>query len=331
MSNGDESGTPPVFTDNDDRFHFDSVSDQWWETETSWFSFHEPSRRLGGWLYTLVRPNIGTVAGGAWVWDDTAWLPWDVAYSANYSALRLPADSDLRDIVLPTGVSIRVVEPTLGYELGYDDGDRLHAELRFQGVMAPEPLTAVGSTFGSGQHFDQFGRVRGHLVLHGERIDIDCFAMRDRTWGPRPEHRPRRAAYVTGAAGADHGFLAVTNWRSDHDPIAYGFLRRDGQTVSLTRGERRVERHTEQGWITRVTVDALDAAGRRLLAVGEPVSRMFINRHTFIDINSLVRWDVGGETAWGEDQDMWPVHAFAAERAAHRLAARQPSGGEPGT
>ncbi len=236
MSNGDESGTPPVFTDNDDRFHFDSVSDQWWETETSWFSFHEPSRRLGGWLYTLVRPNIGTVAGGAWVWDDTAWLPWDVAYSANYSALRLPADSDLRDIVLPTGVSIRVVEPTLAYELGYDDGDRLHAELRFQGVMAPEPLTAVGSTFGSGQHFDQFGRVRGHLVLHGERIDIDCFAMRDRTWGPRPEHRPRRAAYVTGAAGADHGFLAVTNWRSDHDPIAYGFLRRDGQTVSLTRG-----------------------------------------------------------------------------------------------
>ena len=79
-----------------------------------------------------------------------------------------------------------------------------------------------------------------------------------------------------------------------------------------------MERDPNQGWITRVTIDAVDAVGRRLLAVGEPVSRMFINRHTFIDINSLVRWDVGGETAWGEDQDMWPVHAFAAERAAHR-------------
>ena len=60
----------------------------------------------------MVRPNIGTVAGGAWVWDDTAWLPWDVLYSANYSALQLPPDTDLRDTTLPTGVAIRVVEPT---------------------------------------------------------------------------------------------------------------------------------------------------------------------------------------------------------------------------
>ena len=46
----------------------------------------------------MVRPNIGTVAGGAWVWDDTAELPWDVLYSTNYSALQLPADADLRDV-----------------------------------------------------------------------------------------------------------------------------------------------------------------------------------------------------------------------------------------
>ena len=63
-----------VFTADDDGLH--ALSDRWWETETAWFSFHHPERRLGGWLYTMVRPNIGTVAGGAWVWDDTAWLPW---------------------------------------------------------------------------------------------------------------------------------------------------------------------------------------------------------------------------------------------------------------
>jgi hypothetical protein len=48
------------------------------------------------------------------------------------------------------------------------------------------------------------------------------------------------------------------------------------------------------------------------MAVGRPASRMIINRHTFIDINSLVQWDIGGAEAWGEDQDMWPVHSFAA-------------------
>ena len=302
-----------AFTPADDGLH--RLTDRWWETETAWFSFHVPARRLGGWLYTMIRPNIGTVAGGAWVWDDTAELPWDVLYSANYSALQLAADADLRDVTLPTGVAMRCVEPGHEYELGYHDAGRLELDLRFSGVMPPEPLAAVGSTFGSAHHFDQFGRVTGQLVVDGEHVDVDCLAIRDRTWGPRPEHRPRQAAYVTGAATAEHAFLAVTDTQPDGaDPIAYGFLRRDGETISFREGERLVTRDPERGHVLRVTITATDLAGRPLRAVGEPVSRMIINRHTFIDINSLLRWDVDGDVGWGEDQDMWPVHRFADAR-----------------
>ena len=47
------------------------------------------------------------------------------------------------------------------------------------------------------------------------------------------------------------------------------------------------------------------------MARGEPVSRIVINRHTFIDLSSLVRWDCGDDgVAWGEEQDMWPMHRF---------------------
>jgi hypothetical protein len=301
------------FTAADDGLH--PLSARWWETETAWFSFHVPERRLGGWLYSMFRPNIGTVAGGAWVWDDTAELPWDVLYSTNYTALQLPADADLRDIVLPTGVAMRTVEPGHAYDLGYDDPGRLELALRFTGVMAPEPLAAVGSTFGSAHHYDQFGRVTGTIVVDGEAIDVDCLAMRDRTWGPRPEHRPRQAGYVTGAATADHAFLAVTNTRADGtDPVNYGFLRRDGETVGFAAGARVVERDPDRGHVLRVTITATDMNGRALRAVGEPVSRMIINRHSFIDINSLIRWDLDGVEAWGEDQDMWPVHQFADTR-----------------
>ena len=312
-------GAAAAFGPGDDGLHTAVLSDRWWETETAWFSFHVPERRLGGWLYTMVRPNIGTVAGGVWVWDDTAWLPWDVLYSLNLTATALPPDLDLRHAELPTGITIDVVEPTREYDLGYVDGDRLELDLRFAGVMAPEPLRAVGSTFGSAHHFDQLGRVTGDVVLHGERIAVDCIAMRDRTWGPRPETRPRQAAYVTGAAGPDEGFLAVTNTGvNGSDPIAYGFLRRDGETVGLAGGSRTVERDDEQGWVTRVLVQANDTRGRSLRAVGTPVSRMIINRHTFIDINSLVRWDLAGAEGWGEDQDMWPVHTFAARQRGRR-------------
>lgn len=310
--------TERTFSARDDGFHFDVMGDDWWATETAWFSFHHPGRNLGGWLYSMARPNIGIISGGAWVWDHTAHLPWEVPYSANYTALPLPKDRDLTDITLPTGVSIKVLEPCMSYALGYDDPERLQVRLRFDGVMPPEALTATGSTFGSAHHFDQIGRVSGHIVLHGEHIEIDCLAMRDRTWGRRPENRPRQASYITGVASSEHGFLAVTNVRPEGDQVAYGFLRRDGCTVGLAGGERRVHRDGATGLTSRIELDATDKEGRTLSAVGKPVSRIIINRHTFIDANSLLRWTLNEEEAWGEEQDMWPTHRFSQMRREHR-------------
>lgn len=305
----------PVFTAEDDGFHRQHAGDEWWFTETAWFSFHSVEREIGGWLYTMARHNIGTVAGGAWVWDDKAHLPWEVPYSANYTALELPADADLRDVVLPTGVAITVEEPTMRYRLGYDDPGRFTANLHFDGVMAPRPLTASGSTFGKAAHFDQIGHVTGSVELHGETIDIDCFAMRDRTWGRRPENRPRQAAYVTGAGQHGPGFLAVTNTRDGTDRIAYGFVRRGDRAAALVDGQRSVERNPEHGWVERIRIDAVDDTGTPFVAEGRAVNRIFINRHTFIDLNSVIHWKLEGADAgqewWGEDQDMWPMHRWS--------------------
>ncbi len=310
----DAATPPPVFTADDDRFHGHLSGDDWWFTETAWFSFHHAERRIGGWLYTMVRHNIGTVAGGAWVWDDQAQAPWEVPYSTNYTALELPADADLRDVRLPTGVAIAVEEPTMAYRLGYDDPGRFVADLRFRAVDPPRPLVASGSTFGRAAHFDQIGHVTGAIELHGETIEIDCWSMRDRTWGRRPEDRPRQAAYVTGAGQAGTGFLAVTNTRDGTDRIAYGFVRRADGQVGLVDGERRVVRAPD-GWVDEIGIEAVDANGKRFRATGRSLSRIIINRHSFIDINSLIRWrvdlDDDREEWWGEDQDMWPVHRFS--------------------
>jgi hypothetical protein len=302
------------FTPKDDSFHFDQMGDRWWMTETSWFSFCHPERKLGGWLYTMVRPNIGTVAGGAWIWDDTAYLPWEVPYSANYTALRFPREQDLTDIKLPTGVSIRALEPLTRYELGFSDEDRLQCRLSFQAVMEPRPLRKPGSSFGNLNHFDQFGRVTGEIVLHGETIPIDCLAMRDRSWGPRPEHRPGKSAYVSGIASPNDAFLAVTKWNDPSDEIAYGFLIRDGKVADLTSGRRIVERDSRQGWVSRITIEAVDELGRTLHATGERLSGIIINRHSFIDSNGLIRWSINGQEGHGEDQDMWPVHEWSKSR-----------------
>jgi hypothetical protein len=306
------------FTARDDGFHFDEMGDRWWMTETSWFSFCHPARKLGGWLYTMARPNIGTVAGGAWVWDDTAHLPWDVLYSANYTALRLPRDQDLTDIALPTGVTVKMLEPARRYALGFKDGERCTMALEFAGIMPPRALRKDGSPFGGAKHFDQFGRVTGEITLLGERIAIDCLATRDRSWGPRPEHRPKKSAYVTGIATERDGFLAVTRWNGEREEIAYGFMTRDGETADLVSGTRVVERDPAQGWVTRITIEGTDDRGRTLHATGTRLSGMIINRHSFIDSNGLIAWTINGHAGHGEDQDMWPVHDWADFRRAAR-------------
>ena len=306
------------FTERDDAFHFDQMTDRWWETETCWFSFCEPERKLGGWLYVMVRPNIGTVAGGAWVWDHTTSLPWDVLYSTNYTTLRLPPDADLRDVELPTGVRIKVIKPLSDYAIGYHDGPRLQIDLRFSAVMKPFPLAHAGSSFGQSHHFDQVGHVTGVVTLHGEPIEIDCLAMRDRSWGPRVEHRPRQTSYVSGVADPEHGFLALCGDGTFAATISHGFLLRDGEVSQIASGRRLVERDHMDGRVRRIRIESVDEQGRVLTATGEPISRIIINRHTMIDSNSLLRWEIDGAEGWGEDQDLWPVHQWADFRRSQR-------------
>ncbi|MEU1957246.1 DUF7065 domain-containing protein [Nocardia rhamnosiphila] len=297
----------------DDYLHPAAHDGDWWGTETYWFSFNDPQRGLGGWLYTMVRPTIGTVAGGAWIWDDTASLPWEVLHYSNYTALPWREQDESDSIHFPTGLTLSILEPGMSYRLQYEDGDRAQLDLHFEGVMPPEPLRTGKSTFGRAAHFDQLGRVRGTLAVAGEQVDIDCLAMRDRTWGRRREDRPARAAYVTGAFSEDEAFLLVTGNSKTEENAAYGFLRRDGRTVPLAEGTRIVERHPEHGWVSHIGVTVRDCDGRELNATGTPINRIVINRHTFIDINSVIRWTIDGVPAegWGEDQDMWPVHAWA--------------------
>ena len=308
--------TYAAFTARDDRFHFARNGRRWWATETAWFSFHDPQRRLGGWLYTMVRPNIGTVAGGAWVWDDRAHLPWEALYCANYSALQLPRDQDLDDCHLPNGVSIRVVEPCMRYALGYDDGERLQAQLQFAGVMPT--ATVDGGRLDVRQRASlRSARPRHRRTRAARRTDRDRLHRHARPHVGRRARKIVRGRRPTSPPRPQdgNGFLAVTNvrdrmaTRSRTDFCAATAKRSASPAASGVSNAIRGTAGSRASKSRRAIV-----TGRRFVAIGEPVSRIILNRHTFIDINSLVRWDLDGVEAWGEDQDMWPVHRWAQFR-----------------
>ena len=316
----------PKFGPDDDDFHDAVMSDRWWETETCWFSWNVPERKMAGWTYCQARPNARICNGGAWVWDDSAVYDWELPYHASYSGLQLPDDRDMRDFEWPNGVKVRCLEPLTRYEITYVDPPGLEVALVFDAIMAPNPHPVGVAPFLRGTHFDQAGHVTGEVVLHGERIPIDCLSVRDRSWGPRPQGRPKRRpptntdaehtgggiGYSFGTASPSDAFLVYSIPSVHDDPIMCGYLTRDGVYAHILSGSRDVRVDPNTGWPTRMEIHAVDDAGREVHVVGEAVSRHW--RGTGGD--TLMRWWWEGvEEAWGEDQSYFSKATAAALRA----------------
>lgn len=311
------------FSAADDELHPFGSKPDW--TETVWFSFNVPERALGGWLYVQVRPNLGICSGGAFVYGPGCWSPWEQPYNAYLHYLPLPVPLDLRDVTFPNGVSVKVVEPGMVYDLAYRfrDHDEFVADLRFEGLTPPVPHVQGAPPFVGSSHYDQHGRVTGEMVLHGETIAVDCFAVRDRSWGRRPERVGRsvgRLSYVFGTTSVDEGFLVFTtpadgDQTAEVEHLSSGYLFRGGVLRRLVGATRRNRRDPATGGVERIEFEAVDTDGRELVVVGDAVSRMGLMTGGLC-INTLMAFTVdgGGPTrhGWGEDQDVWSAARFAA-------------------
>ena len=285
-------------------------------------SFHIVERDLGGWLYSQIRPNLGTVSGGAFVYDTSAHLSWELPWFAYQHHQPLPDPLDLRDVSFRTGVTTRVIEPGMAYELGYRfrDQDEFVADLRFDGLTPPVPHLQGAPPFTGSSHYDQHGRITGTLRLRGEEMTVDCVSVRDRSWGRRPERvgRGRRLSYAFGHTDADEAFLAfsmpsVDEPSSDVESFVSGYLLRGGVLRRLERGTRTVARDAATGGVSRIELSGIDTDGRELAAVGQARSRMFLGLGG-VTVNTVMRWTTDLGVGHGEDQDVWPQPEFADAR-----------------
>jgi hypothetical protein len=286
----------------DDMAHSPETDDPWW-TETVWFGWMIPERNMLGYFYAVMRANIGVQFGGVLLLDDKAVLPWELPYFQYDWHLPLHELPDLRDTDLLRGMHLRCVEPGRVFDFAFE-GDDLQFDLRWEALMQPL-LTRRTPPFNYGSHIDQPGHVTGTMTLHGERSDVDCFAMRDRSWGIRRDGRQPKIGYCYATLSADEAFLAITVEKRGVDGVVGGFLMRDGTWAHLASGTRHAARDHE-GRPSTISVDVVDELGRALRATGTAVSRqVFLTYPSMFCWNSLVRWELNGQTCWGEDQDIW--------------------------
>jgi hypothetical protein len=287
-------------TTDDDTLH-ERTDDPWW-TETVWFAWMVPDRNLLGYFYPVFRPNLGIQFGGVLVVDDTAVLPWELPFFEYDWHRTFSPDVDLRHLRLDNGMRLDCIEPATVYEFGYEHRD-LTLDLRYEATMPP--LVTRGTPPFNNGHIDQIGRVTGTMVLHGDEVPVDCFAMRDRSWGPRQDGRQPKVGYAYATASADSCFLSISIDRRGDDQVSTGFHWRDGVWSRLCRGHRAVERD-ELGRPERITIEAADELGRPVQAEGTAQSRQVFTAYpSMFCWNSLVKWSYDGVECFGEDQDVW--------------------------
>jgi hypothetical protein len=298
-------------THPDDEFHPPTNDDPYW-TETCWFTFTVPERRLSGQLYPFFRTNQRVAAGGAYFWDDKGSQPWNCLYAKNFWHLPMP-DQPLSDITLPNGIHYRCVEPLTRYELRYDDpdADELHVDLTFSAVTPPHYL---GSS-----HLDQPGRYQGTIWLRGETIKVDSFGFRDRSWGPRTQFGAGltgspvpNGGYSYATASADDAFHTITMNRGQGCQSIHGYVIRDGQWAKLRSATREVtDRDPLTGYPCRVRIDGVDELERELRAEGRCLNQIGVHLNpNLFTVNCLTEWTFGGVTAYGEDHDNWSAPAI---------------------
>ena len=303
-----------------DAFHPPTSDDPWWQ-ETAWFTFVVPERRLTCYVYPWVKPNQGILGGGVMVWDDRGRHPWDALHWDYQWTYPYPTPGDLRDITFPTGITMRCVEPMQTYRVTYEH-PRCSIDVTFEAILPAHILGAEDDTSTFSGHVDQQGHVTGAITLDGDRIGVDCFAMRDRSWGPRVPTPGLHIGYDL-CAEARSAFVVFSQPDAPGSPIVenFGYLWRDGEQWPLRSGTRVLER--DGVWPRRVVVRAEDAAGRAFEAVGEVRNHMgFQNLPSMMNVVGLVRWEYEGSdgaatVGWGEFEDVWDVERyrrFARER-----------------
>ena len=158
-------------------------------------------------------------------------------------------------------------------------------------------------------HIEQPGRLTGTIDLDGKRIVINCFSMRDTSYGPREYESLATGGYFWGIAERS-SFHAIAMGEGERQKVIGGFIWKDGEMASLAAGTRRVIEFGPFG-PRRVEFEATDKLGRTMRATGRLDDGLIFTGYTdHTVVWSLTEWDWNGVTHWGDNQEFCSAVRF---------------------
>lgn len=287
----------------DELLHPLVVPDDPTAAETSSLGFNVPERDLNCAIHHWLHPVLGLVSGGVVLIRGEAENAAFADYIDHHAFMPMTR-GDLDDVVYPSGVRVRVVEPLEMIELSYaPPGGRLRFELVLEALMP-----AAGKP--GGGRFTQAMRTRGELVLDGERIEIDDYFTRERRWSAvRLEDDGPTAplAWVGAVFGPDLAlhFSARDGECLEREKLSWGYVWRDGETRPLEAAWMRTSRGNDGAAPKGVEVRLLDTGGETYEIAGETRARAPLNVWpNMLNQLCLMRYRLNGRHCHGDFQDL---------------------------
>ncbi len=294
-------------------------------TETWYWNFFVAEAAINCFAYCWVHPNLQVVTGGLMVYQ--GWKPSHLACEVfemrDYLSMQVVGDGS--SIVFPGGFSVEVIEPLHHVRLRFNDPGRQTS------ILVDLHAAWVPIMRSNNKHFEQVMHASGTLELRGVHYAVDCYPVRDRSWGElRPEdHAPVPPyTWLTGTFGPEMAFNLGLHDDPVSNPEWIGAMETPSQIFKdgwvLVNGEqRRVIRATKA---TRRDhpgcrplshdIEFEDSTGALYKMHGDVVAQTnwsgWSNMNTHL---GLARWNWGGRTGYGETQDVqWNDYVYLMTR-----------------
>ena len=147
---------------------------------------------------------------------------------------------------------------------------------------------------------------------HGVEYPIDCFSMRDTSYGAREYESLSTGGYFWGISenSSFHALCMDTKeWGREAKCIG-GYIYQDGTLSSLASGKRTVLEFGQFG-PSKVLFEGTDKLGRSMRATGTIDPGLVFTGYTdHTVVWSLAEWDWDGVKHWGDNQEFRPAEPF---------------------
>jgi hypothetical protein len=315
-----------VITAADASLHTPDSDNPMW-AETNFFGFAIPEANMNGHIYMLFRPNQGVCLTTVAINSRRCLTPWDAEFADFNSHVPMGDGFDLQNYQLASGVKVRCLKPVMDYQVDYDDGHGTGIHFTWKALMpgydihdpAMDPMVAAGddaSKYAWGTayngHYDQTGAVEGEVTVDGRTIPFSSVAVRDHSWGPRPERHLTTLSWLN--AHFDDGFCvhAMCDFQPESDSdvrFTHGYAIVDGQLIGLAGGGAKTRRDGRQP--EEVVLELRSPEGRQWELHGQAQNAYpWPAWPNVVGFNALMRWECEGRTGYGEAYDFYGLQTL---------------------